>query len=88
MIDSCQWSMGTTASAAPLPPLPSLHERGAVATATTAGIHAIQHQQSIHGNGMADGRQSLGGGSLQTLSIHNSKGKSIITNKVAPVVIT
>ncbi|XP_031416667.1 paladin isoform X2 [Clupea harengus] len=64
---SCSWSMGTTASAAPHPPV--LHE-------------------GVHGNGMADSRQSLSVSSFQSVSIHNSKGKSIITNKVAPVVIT
>ena len=67
VIDSCSWSMGTTASAAPHPPV--LHE-------------------GVHGNGMADSRQSLSVSSFQSVSIHNSKGKSIITNKVAPVVIT
>lgn len=66
VIDSCQWSMGTTASAAPQP---TLHE-------------------SFHGNGMTDSRRSASSASFQTLNIHNNKGKSIITNKVAPVVIT
>uniref|UniRef100_A0A6Q2Z972 Phosphatase domain containing paladin 1b n=1 Tax=Esox lucius TaxID=8010 RepID=A0A6Q2Z972_ESOLU len=42
----------------------------------------------IHGNGMADSRQSLSMSSFQTVNVHNNKAKSIITNKVAPVVIT
>ncbi|KAL2078582.1 hypothetical protein ACEWY4_026267 [Coilia grayii] len=56
-------------------------------TASTAPPPPALHE-SVHGNGMADSRQSLSVGSLQTVSIHNSKAKSIITNKVAPVVIT
>ncbi|XP_057682599.1 paladin isoform X2 [Corythoichthys intestinalis] len=59
-----EWSMGTTASAAP-PPL-----------------------ESVHGNGMADSRPSLSMSPFHTVNVHNNKAKSIITNKVAPVVIT
>ncbi|XP_061612493.1 paladin isoform X2 [Phyllopteryx taeniolatus] len=44
--------------------------------------------ESIHGDGMADGRPSLGTSPFHTVNVHNSKAKSIITNKVAPVVIT
>ncbi|KAG7227999.1 hypothetical protein INR49_005620 [Caranx melampygus] len=44
--------------------------------------------ESAHGNGMADSRQSLSMSPFQTVNIHNNKAKSIITNKVAPVVIT
>ncbi|XP_057682600.1 paladin isoform X3 [Corythoichthys intestinalis] len=61
---SSEWSMGTTASAAP-PPL-----------------------ESVHGNGMADSRPSLSMSPFHTVNVHNNKAKSIITNKVAPVVIT
>uniref|UniRef100_A0A8P4FZ57 Phosphatase domain containing paladin 1a n=1 Tax=Dicentrarchus labrax TaxID=13489 RepID=A0A8P4FZ57_DICLA len=42
----------------------------------------------VHGNGMANSRQSLSMSPFQTVNIHNNKAKSIITNKVAPVVIT
>ncbi|XP_066535008.1 phosphatase domain containing paladin 1b [Hoplias malabaricus] len=49
---------------------------------------APQNQTGYQGNSMADDRTSLSSSSLQELSIHNSKAKSIITNKVAPVVIT
>uniref|UniRef100_A0AAR2JM18 Paladin n=1 Tax=Pygocentrus nattereri TaxID=42514 RepID=A0AAR2JM18_PYGNA len=55
---------------------------------TTASAAPPTTPESFHGNGMMDGRQSLGNASLKTVSIHNSKAKSIITNKVAPVVIT
>uniref|UniRef100_A0AAY3ZXC0 Paladin n=1 Tax=Denticeps clupeoides TaxID=299321 RepID=A0AAY3ZXC0_9TELE len=44
--------------------------------------------EGVHGNGMADSKQSLSVSSFQTVNIHSSKAKSIITNKVAPVVIT
>ncbi|KAL0964753.1 hypothetical protein UPYG_G00328420 [Umbra pygmaea] len=71
--------MGTTASAAPQP--------GSGSMSSGAAPHC-QPLKSIHGNGMADSRQSLSMSSFQTASIHNSKAKSIITNKVAPVVIT
>ncbi|KAL7869716.1 hypothetical protein AOLI_G00137040 [Acnodon oligacanthus] len=55
---------------------------------TTASAAPPTTPESFHGNGMMDSRQSLGNSSLKTVSIHNSKAKSIITNKVAPVVIT
>ncbi|XP_025065019.1 paladin isoform X1 [Alligator sinensis] len=44
--------------------------------------------ENIHGNGTMDDRHSLSIHSFQTVGLHNSKAKSIITNKVAPVVIT
>lgn len=51
-------------------------------TSTTS--QAAPTQRADHqGNGMDEDRNSL-----QSLSIRNSKAKSIITNKVAPVVIT
>uniref|UniRef100_A0A8B9R506 Paladin n=1 Tax=Astyanax mexicanus TaxID=7994 RepID=A0A8B9R506_ASTMX len=55
---------------------------------TTASAAPPTTPESFHGNGMTDSRHSLGHASFQTVSIHNSKAKSIITNKVAPVVIT
>uniref|UniRef100_A0A8B9LF73 Phosphatase domain containing paladin 1b n=1 Tax=Astyanax mexicanus TaxID=7994 RepID=A0A8B9LF73_ASTMX len=48
---------------------------------------APTHQAGHRGNSMAEDRSSLSS-SLQALNIPNSKAKSIITNKVAPVVIT
>ncbi|XP_077406253.1 paladin isoform X1 [Vanacampus margaritifer] len=44
--------------------------------------------ESDHGNGMADSRPSLSMSPFHTVNVHNNKAKSIITNKVAPVVIT
>ncbi|XP_057682598.1 paladin isoform X1 [Corythoichthys intestinalis] len=44
--------------------------------------------ESVHGNGMADSRPSLSMSPFHTVNVHNNKAKSIITNKVAPVVIT
>ncbi|XP_068115050.1 paladin [Hyperolius riggenbachi] len=67
------WSMGTTASAAQQP------------------APVVPPSDSIQGNGSGsssvDDRNSLSIHSFQAVSIHN-KAKSIITNKVAPVVIT
>ncbi|XP_075072698.1 paladin isoform X1 [Mixophyes fleayi] len=67
------WSMGTTASAA------------------QQSAPIVPPSDSIQGNGSgsscAEDRNSLSIHSFQTVSIHN-KAKSIITNKVAPVVIT
>ncbi|KAM4703626.1 paladin [Rhinophrynus dorsalis] len=67
------WSMGTTASTA----------QQAASTAPS--------NESVQGNGSGssgvEDRNSLSIHSFQTVSIHN-KAKSIITNKVAPVVIT
>uniref|UniRef100_A0A8C1D6I7 Phosphatase domain containing paladin 1b n=1 Tax=Cyprinus carpio carpio TaxID=630221 RepID=A0A8C1D6I7_CYPCA len=57
---------------------------GTSASATSqAAPFAPTHQADHQGNGMAEHRRSL-----QSVNIHNSKTKSIITNKVAPVVIT
>nr|XP_056706215.1 paladin [Euleptes europaea] len=44
--------------------------------------------ENIHGNGTMENRHSLSIHSFQTVGLHNNKAKSIITNKVAPVVIT
>uniref|UniRef100_A0A8C5PW72 Paladin n=1 Tax=Leptobrachium leishanense TaxID=445787 RepID=A0A8C5PW72_9ANUR len=67
------WSMGTTASAA------------------QQAAPTVPPNDSVQGNGSgsssAEDRNSLSIHSFQTVSIHN-KAKSIITNKVAPVVIT
>ncbi|XP_055025462.2 phosphatase domain containing paladin 1b isoform X2 [Misgurnus anguillicaudatus] len=62
----------------------SVQIMGASASATSQAALLASTQQADHqGNGMAEDRRSL-----QSLSIHNSKAKSIITNKVAPVIIT
>uniref|UniRef100_A0A4W4HTD2 Paladin n=1 Tax=Electrophorus electricus TaxID=8005 RepID=A0A4W4HTD2_ELEEL len=55
---------------------------------TTASAAPPTAPESFHGNGMMDSRQSISSTSFQAVSLHNSKAKSIITNKVAPVVIT
>uniref|UniRef100_A0A671SH06 Phosphatase domain containing paladin 1 n=1 Tax=Sinocyclocheilus anshuiensis TaxID=1608454 RepID=A0A671SH06_9TELE len=51
-------------------------------TTASAATQPTLHE-SFHGNGMMDSSASF-----QTLNIHSNKAKSIITNKVAPVVIT
>ncbi|ROL49615.1 Paladin [Anabarilius grahami] len=57
---------------------------GTSASATSqAAPLAPTHQADHQGNSMAEHRRSL-----QSVNIRNSKAKSIITNKVAPVVIT
>uniref|UniRef100_A0A672PRR7 Paladin-like n=1 Tax=Sinocyclocheilus grahami TaxID=75366 RepID=A0A672PRR7_SINGR len=56
-------------------------------TTASAAPQPTLHE-SFHGNGMMDSRRSTSSGSFQTLNIHSNKAKSIITNKVAPVVIT
>uniref|UniRef100_A0A8C9TFS2 Paladin n=1 Tax=Scleropages formosus TaxID=113540 RepID=A0A8C9TFS2_SCLFO len=61
---------------------------GTTASAAPQPVSAAPPLEGIHGNEMADNRRSLSINSFQTVSIHNSKAKSIITNKVAPVVIT
>ncbi|KAE8591054.1 hypothetical protein XENTR_v10018296 [Xenopus tropicalis] len=67
------WSMGTTASAAQQVP------------------STVPSSENVQGNGSGssnvEDRNSLSTQSFQNVSIHN-KAKSIITNKVAPVVIT
>ncbi|XP_067828755.1 paladin-like isoform X2 [Heptranchias perlo] len=59
-------------------------------TASTAQQTVSVEQPSDNGqsNGTTDSRRSISVNSFQTLGIHNNKAKSIITNKVAPVVIT
>uniref|UniRef100_A0A671LSM4 Paladin-like n=1 Tax=Sinocyclocheilus anshuiensis TaxID=1608454 RepID=A0A671LSM4_9TELE len=56
-------------------------------TTASAAPQPTLHE-SFHGNGMMDSRRSTSSASFQTLNIHSNKAKSIITNKVAPVVIT
>ncbi|KAM3592463.1 uncharacterized protein V6R79_019364 [Siganus canaliculatus] len=61
---------------------------GTTASAAPQPVSVASPLESVHVNGMADSRQSLSTSPFQTVSIHNNKAKSIITNKVAPVVIT
>uniref|UniRef100_A0A4W6EY82 Phosphatase domain containing paladin 1a n=1 Tax=Lates calcarifer TaxID=8187 RepID=A0A4W6EY82_LATCA len=61
---------------------------GTTASAAPQPVSVASPLESVHGNGMADSRQSLSMSPFQTVNIHNNKAKSIITNKVAPVVIT
>nr|XP_033796342.1 paladin isoform X2 [Geotrypetes seraphini] len=70
------WSMGTTASAAQqtMPTAPACD--------STLGSGSGSTNSSV------DDRHSLSLPSFPMVNIHNSKAKSIITNKVAPVVIT
>uniref|UniRef100_G3NCI0 Paladin n=1 Tax=Gasterosteus aculeatus aculeatus TaxID=481459 RepID=G3NCI0_GASAC len=65
-----------------------LWSMGTTASAAPQPVSEASPLESVHGNGMADSRQSLSMSPFQTVSIHNNKAKSIITNKVAPVVIT
>ncbi|XP_008287059.1 paladin isoform X2 [Stegastes partitus] len=70
---------------------PSFHtlwSMGTTASAAPQPVSVASPLESVHGNGMADSRQSLSMSPFQTVNIHNNKAKSIITNKVAPVVIT
>uniref|UniRef100_A0A8K9VA46 Phosphatase domain containing paladin 1a n=1 Tax=Oncorhynchus mykiss TaxID=8022 RepID=A0A8K9VA46_ONCMY len=60
-------------------------------TTASAAPQPVSHpppRESLHGNGAVNSRQSLSMSSSQTVKIHSGKAKSIITNKVAPVVIT
>ncbi|KAG2462483.1 PALD protein, partial [Polypterus senegalus] len=61
---------------------------GTTASAAQQMVSVAPPCEIVHGNGMADSRRSLSVNSFQTVNIHNNKAKSIITNKVAPVVIT
>ncbi|XP_028989257.1 paladin isoform X1 [Betta splendens] len=65
-----------------------LWSMGTTASAAPPPVSVAPPSECVHGNGMAGSRQSLGTSPLQTLNIHSNKAKSIITNKVAPVVIT
>nr|XP_015818521.2 paladin isoform X1 [Nothobranchius furzeri] len=66
----------------------SLWSMGTTASAAPQPVYVASPLESVHGNGMADSRQSLSMSPIHTVNIHNNKAKSIITNKVAPVVIT
>ncbi|KAM9197335.1 paladin [Dugong dugon] len=59
-------------------------------TASTAQqmVSAGAPFEGLQGGGTMDGRHSVSVHSFQTTGLHNSKAKSIIPNKVAPVVIT
>nr|XP_028585398.1 paladin isoform X1 [Podarcis muralis]XP_028585399.1 paladin isoform X1 [Podarcis muralis]XP_028585400.1 paladin isoform X1 [Podarcis muralis] len=58
-------------------------------TASTAQQTTTATFENIHGSsGTMEDRHSLSIHSFQTVGLHNNKAKSIITNKVAPVVIT
>ncbi|XP_029383834.1 paladin isoform X1 [Echeneis naucrates] len=65
-----------------------LWSMGTTASAAPQPVSVASPLESVHANGMADSRQSLSMSPFQTVNIHNNKAKSIITNKVAPVVIT
>uniref|UniRef100_A0AAX7T2L8 Paladin n=1 Tax=Astatotilapia calliptera TaxID=8154 RepID=A0AAX7T2L8_ASTCA len=66
----------------------SLWSMGTTASAAPQPVSVASPLESVHGNAMADSKQSLCMSPFQTVNIHNNKAKSIITNKVAPVVIT
>ncbi|XP_072311913.1 paladin [Eucyclogobius newberryi] len=59
---------------------------GTTASAAPQSVSSA-HSDSRHSNDMTDS-QSLSSSPFHTVSIHSGKAKSIITNKVAPVVIT
>ncbi|KAK2820493.1 hypothetical protein Q5P01_023452 [Channa striata] len=65
-----------------------LWSMGTTASAAPQPVSVGSPLECVHGNGMADSKQSLSMSHFQTVNIHNNKAKSIITNKVAPVVIT
>ncbi|XP_051897611.1 LOW QUALITY PROTEIN: paladin-like [Pristis pectinata] len=60
---------------------------GTTASAAQQTVSTGQCSDNGQSNGTTDSRRSISVNSFQTLSIHN-KAKSIITNKVAPVLIT
>ncbi|XP_078386819.1 paladin-like isoform X2 [Cetorhinus maximus] len=60
---------------------------GTTASAAQQAVSIGQPSDNGQSNGTTDSRRSISLNSFQTLSIHN-KAKSIITNKVAPVLIT
>ncbi|XP_071605079.1 paladin [Heliangelus exortis] len=61
---------------------------GTTASAAQQGVSASPPESGAPGAGGMEDQRSLSIHSFQTLGLHNSKAKSIITNKVAPVVIT
>ncbi|XP_023365374.1 paladin [Otolemur garnettii] len=61
---------------------------GTTASTAQQTVSAGSPFEGLQGSGTMDSRHSLSVHSFQTTSLHNSKAKSIIPNKVAPVVIT
>ncbi|KFP17966.1 Paladin, partial [Egretta garzetta] len=61
---------------------------GTTASAAQQAVSASPPESGAPGDGSMEDQRSLSIHSFQTLGLHNSKAKSIITNKVAPVVIT
>ncbi|XP_030797305.1 paladin isoform X4 [Rhinopithecus roxellana] len=61
---------------------------GTTASTAQQTVSAGTPFEGLQGSGTMDGRHSVSVHSFQTTSLHNSKAKSIIPNKVAPVVIT
>uniref|UniRef100_A0A2R8MZD3 Paladin n=1 Tax=Callithrix jacchus TaxID=9483 RepID=A0A2R8MZD3_CALJA len=61
---------------------------GTTASTAQQTVSAGSPFEGLQGSGTMDGRHSVSVHSFQTTSLHNSKAKSIIPNKVAPVVIT
>ncbi|XP_061857391.1 paladin isoform X2 [Colius striatus] len=62
---------------------------GTTASAAQQAVTASPPESgATTGDGTMEDQRSLSIHSFQTLGLHNSKAKSIITNKVAPVVIT
>ncbi|XP_069877015.1 paladin [Dipodomys merriami] len=61
---------------------------GTTASTAQQTVSASAPFEGLQGGGTMDGRHSLSVHSFHTTSLHNSKAKSIIPNKVAPVVIT
>ncbi|XP_066098980.1 paladin isoform X1 [Saccopteryx bilineata] len=61
---------------------------GTTASTAQQTVSAGAPFEGLQGSSTMDGRHSLSVHSFQTSGLHNSKAKSIIPNKVAPVVIT
>ncbi|XP_055281515.1 paladin isoform X3 [Moschus berezovskii] len=61
---------------------------GTTASTAQQTVSASAPFEGLQDGGSMDGRHSLSVHSFQTTGLHNSKAKSIIPNKVAPVVIT
>lgn len=61
---------------------------GTTASTAQQAVSASPLDSGALGEGSMEDQRSLSIHSFQTLGLHNSKAKSIITNKVAPVVIT
>ncbi|XP_014859022.1 PREDICTED: paladin isoform X3 [Poecilia mexicana] len=62
----------------------SLWSMGTTASAAPQPVYVASPLDNVHANGMAQSSMSP----VHMVNIHNNKAKSIITNKVAPVVIT